>query len=794
MKPLLSFFLLVVSFCTATAQQQMELVSQLYYPDGLSSIWGYTAPNGTEYALVGVKSGTSIVDLSNPAQPQEVQFVPGPFNNWRELKTWQHYAYITNEVDEGVLIIDLQNLPATIDTVHFTYNGGIKSAHTVWVDEFGYLYIMGYRNYAGTIPTNERGVLMFDLNPNPMQPVFVGEYTNNYVHDAFVRNNIMYTAEIYAGQFAVVDVSDKQNPVLLATQTTTSAFTHNVWLSDDSQHAFVADEKNDAFLTAYNISDLSDIKETDRYKAAIGTAAMPHNVHVQNDFVVMSYYVEGMKIIDAHQPDALVETEYYDTSPFSGMGSAGCWGVYPYFASGILLGSDRQEGMFITRPTYKRAAYLQGIITNAANGTPIADVTVTINGTSATKQSQFNGNYKTGTANEGTYSISFYKYGYEPLTVDNVVLNTAQITQLDVQLQPATPFSYALTVLDATNGATINNALVEVRNSWASGNNEGVQNQTTNMAGIANSPNLFADNYQIIVHKWGYLPLVLDNQLLNNANSTQTIYLQRGYYDDFYKDLGWTINNTPDVTGAWIRAIPQGTLWGDVACNPAADSPTDFGNWCYVTGNETTNVEDNDLDGGTTQITSPPFNLNGATNATLQFDFWYCNSSPQTGTVRFYLSDGATAYELPSTPLDSLNLGHWSHINLPIALPTATANWQFVVAATSTNNADFIDVAIDKFTIINQPLGTPSVDNQAVVLYAYPNPFDNTITIHTNLKSTISTTKAILYDVLGRQQTEKTLVPGLNTWTWGNELPAGVYVLQIGNSQEGYTITKIAKR
>jgi hypothetical protein len=124
----------------------------------------------------------------------------------------------------------------------------------------------------------------------------------------------------------------------------------------------------------------------------------------------------------------------------------------------------------------------------------------------------------------------------------------------------------------------------------------------------------------------------------------------------------------------------------------------------------------------------------------------------------------------------------------------ANANWQFVVAATSTNNADFIDVAIDKFTIINEPLGTPSIDNQAVVLYAYPNPFDNTITIHTNLKSTIATTEAILYDVWGRQQTEKTLVPGLNTWTWGNELPAGVYFLQIGNPQQGYTISKIVKK
>lgn len=798
MKNFLLIILLLSPFYTLTAQQQMEFLSQLYYPDGLSSIWGYTAPNGIEYALVGAKSGTSIVDLSNPAQPHEVQFIPGPFNNWRELKTWQHYAYITNEVDEGVLIIDLQNLPAAVDTVHFTYNGGIKSAHTVWVDEFGYLYIMGYRNYAATIPTNQSGVLMFDLNPNPMQPVFVGEYNANYVHDAFVRNNIMYTAEVYAGQFAVVDVSDKQNPILLATQTTTSAFTHNVWLSDNSQYAFVADEKNDAFLTAYNITNLSDIKETDRYKAAIGTAAMPHNVHVKNDFVVMSYYVEGMKIIDAHEPDALIETEFYDTSPYSGMGSAGCWGVYPYFASGILLGSDRQEGMFITRPSYKRATYVQGIITDATNNAPIAGVTVSINGTSATKNSNFSGYYKMGTANEGTYSITFYKYGYEPLTVDNVVLTTAQITQLDVQLQPATAFNYNLTVLDANTGAPIEGAITEVRNLWATENGEGVHQQNTNAAGVASSTNLYTDTYQILIYQWGYLPFTLNAQLLSNTNSTQTVYLQRGYYDDFYKDLGWTTTNTPNVSGAWIRAIPQGTLWGDVACNPSADSPNDFGRWCYVTGNQTTNVEDNDLDGGTTQITSPPFNLNPNTNASIQFDFWYCNSSPQSGTVRFYLSNGATAYELSSSPLDSLNLGHWSQINLPLNLPTANlSNWQFVVAATSTNNADFIDVGIDRFTIIDTPLGVQGIDNQAVLVHAYPNPFDEELTIHVAIKNNNGNeneaTKAILYNCLGQKLSEKTLSTGFNTWTWGKQLPAGLYILQVGNNTDGYTIAKIAK-
>ena len=42
---------------------------QLDYSQDVSDVWGYAAPNGKEYALVGVDDGLSIVDVSNSASP-----------------------------------------------------------------------------------------------------------------------------------------------------------------------------------------------------------------------------------------------------------------------------------------------------------------------------------------------------------------------------------------------------------------------------------------------------------------------------------------------------------------------------------------------------------------------------------------------------------------------------------------------------------------------------------------------------------------------------------------------------
>ena len=89
---------------------------------GVSDVWGYTDEFGNEYAIVGYKSGTSILDVStNPNSPIEVANIPGPSNGdyyyHRDYKTFGDYLYIVNEMmgpDIGMQVIDLSPLPHTL--------------------------------------------------------------------------------------------------------------------------------------------------------------------------------------------------------------------------------------------------------------------------------------------------------------------------------------------------------------------------------------------------------------------------------------------------------------------------------------------------------------------------------------------------------------------------------------------------------------------------------------------------------------------------------------------------------
>ncbi|MCC7225030.1 MAG: choice-of-anchor B family protein [Chitinophagales bacterium] len=779
---------------TLQAQNEMPLLGSKFYPDGLSSLWGYTDSEGREYALVGVKSGTSIVDISDPANPNELFFVPDDFNIWREIKTWQSYAYVVDEVDGGVTIIDLSQLPTAIDTFQFTAQGRVKRVHSLWIDENGFLYLNGFNNMALDIPVAERGVMMFDLNPDPTQPTYINTYKGNYAHDCFVRDDMMYVSEIYAGQLSIVDISDKLNPVLLATQTTPNAFTHNAWLSDDSHTIFTTDERDGATMAAYDISDLNDIRELDRYQAYPGTNTMPHNAHVLNDFIILSYYTAGFRVIDAHVPDALVETEYYDTSPNTGGGSAGCWGVYQYLPSGNLIASDRQQGLFITRPQYQRASYLQGNITDALSGAGVAGVRISIVGTSSFDQSRFGGTYRMGTANSGTYDIMFEKYGYQPLTISSITLNEAQFTDLDVQMQPLSPFALQVQVNDSY-GNGLPNVVLEVRNSWASSSSEGIYALTTNSAGLASIEGLYDDTYIISASRWGLLPTLPFADTANNANATITIVMPYGYYDDFATDLGWTVESTDTMTGQWLRVVPTGTQ-GASSCTFYSDAPDDWGGYCYTTADGYAPPEDVDLDNGSTRLLSPAVDLSGYATAALHFDLYYCLANEANATdATCNIYNGSNGDLLFSTLLvDTLQNGSnaWRSFVLPLdALIAETPNTYFVIEARNNGSAGIVEVAFDKFAIVGTNNSADIADIPTAnipQLSAAPSIFEQQTNIIMRPAATANNNNLDgaatlqIFDLYGRLVAQQTLLPN-SSWQWGAQVPAGSYWVRCGNQQ-----------
>ncbi|HZG01826.1 MAG TPA: choice-of-anchor B family protein, partial [Chitinophagales bacterium] len=308
--------------------QNFVFRDKLAYPVALSNLWGYVDSDGNEYGLVGTYNRLSIVDVNNPDSLVQLFEVPHPGSTWCEVKTWNHYAYVVNETGGGMIIVDLSDLPNGITQTTFT-GYDLKTAHTLWIDENGILYLFGYDTNAG-LEANEKGAMVLDLNADPTNPVLLGTHNDRYFHDGFVRGDTLWGSAIYDGQLVVMDVTDKSNFETMALQTTPLAFTHNAWPTSDNQFIFTTDEKSNSHLTAYDVSDLGNIQELDRVQSNPGSNAVIHNAHlVDNDFAAASYYNDGVITVDVSQPDNMIIVGSYDTSPLGGNGFTGAWGVYP---------------------------------------------------------------------------------------------------------------------------------------------------------------------------------------------------------------------------------------------------------------------------------------------------------------------------------------------------------------------------------------------------------------------------------------------------------------------------------
>ncbi len=369
---------LLFSLCLFSQDKlNIEKIGQLTYDKGLNDVWGYTDPNGTEYALVGLDSGISVVDISTPSNPVEKIRIDGPLSVWRDLKTWSHYAYVTHDVianenilmDQGLVIIDLDSLEnpnykeyrITIDLD--TIVDSLRSAHNLYIDENGICYVFGSNVAKG-------GALLFDVAKDPWNPEYLGIFNDFYLHDGMARGDTMWGAAIYRGVFAAVDVSNKATPQLIATGFTPSLFTHNCWISDDGKSLFTTDERTDAYVSSFDVSDLNTgVQGLDKIQRLPGTEVIPHNVHVYKDWLVTSYYTTGVHIVNAKRPELLVEVGYYDTYPQDNSATfRGNWGAYPYFPSGLIAASDRDNGLFILQPDYKDVAYADFQVSDSLTG------------------------------------------------------------------------------------------------------------------------------------------------------------------------------------------------------------------------------------------------------------------------------------------------------------------------------------------------------------------------------------------------------------------------------------------
>ena len=416
-----------------------------------ANICGYAA-NGKEYALVGNQTGTGIVDVTNPTTPVLLKQVTALNSLWREIKVYQHYAYVTTEAaGQGLQIIDLTKLSLPVpdvDVKSFVGPEGdlvnISNIHALHIDTAkGFLYAFGGNStvMVGGMNTNVNGAVVLDIKTDPWNPRYAGKYSTNYIHDGFAINDTLYGGHISAGYFSIIDFRNKSAPVVVNTQNTPTTFTHNTWRSDDGKTLFTTDERAASYVAAYDVSNPLNIKLLDKIRSPAVENAIVHNTHVLNDYLVTSWYTEGVTIVDAHRPQNLVQVGQYDTYDGSGAVFAGAWGVYPYLPSGNLIVSNYTsgQGLFVLTPQYVRACYLEGLVTDMATGLPLSGVSVTISSSDMDKKAISNnlGNYYTGQVTAGAFSVTYAKTGYVSKIITGVVLANGSVTLQNVALTPS---------------------------------------------------------------------------------------------------------------------------------------------------------------------------------------------------------------------------------------------------------------------------------------------------------------------------------------------------------------------
>lgn len=243
-------------------------------------------------------------------------------------------------------------------------------------------------------------------DPGPEYP------TDVYVHDAqcliyrgpdqqYRGREICISSDGNSATLGFADVTDKANPVQIARRTYDRAgYPHQGWLTEDHSYFLLNDEFDEfdgIHGTRTYVWDVRDLDDPilagvyDNPRDAIG-----HNTYIRGNFAYQSNYTSGLRIVDMSGIDtmSLTEVAYFDTFPDDdaeddpptplrgsrrcaggslriprlGMMSLlhhpedggidqcglasfqGAWSNYPYLASGVVIVSDIDRGLFIVRP------------------------------------------------------------------------------------------------------------------------------------------------------------------------------------------------------------------------------------------------------------------------------------------------------------------------------------------------------------------------------------------------------------------------------------------------------------
>ncbi len=323
-----------------------------------SACTGYVTSSGREYAIIGLRNGNAVVEITDPNNARLIQHIAGVSSLWHEVTAYNGFAYCATEGGGGMQILDLRNVDAGVVTLATTFTGsGLSTIHTIENNPASQtLYLNG---------SNLGGLQALDIS-NPLVPRFVGSWHGSYVHDSLI---ITYTEGAYAGKeiafcccgsngVYILDVTNKASMVVMGTlHYTNNGYCHSCSISADHKNLFINDEFDESNGVVSScttwVADIQDLTAPRVQRTFTnGQIIIDHNSGIRDNYLFLAAYRGGLRVYDIHDVNTMAETGFFDTYPEGqGFSYDGAWGIWAYFPSKTVIISDIQRGLFVLDPS-----------------------------------------------------------------------------------------------------------------------------------------------------------------------------------------------------------------------------------------------------------------------------------------------------------------------------------------------------------------------------------------------------------------------------------------------------------
>ena len=270
--------------------------------------WGYTTAGGRRFALTGTSTGTSIVEVTDPARPRNVAPRPGPGQPVARDPDLRRVRLRDHGGAHGLDIIGMAD-PDHPRKVR-TWNQTFRTAHSLWIDtDRGLLFVNGTpngarRRHARPRHRPEPGGPARGRRPSPTStsttPTARGQRALRLRHQRRLPGPAGRERPAPASARSRASSPAGASPTTPGSRGTGATSSPPTSARPPAGGLGPRDARRPAQGHA----------STSRARAAI-----PHNVMIDGDRLLVSHYTEGVHLLDIRNPEQPRVLGFYDTYP-----------------------------------------------------------------------------------------------------------------------------------------------------------------------------------------------------------------------------------------------------------------------------------------------------------------------------------------------------------------------------------------------------------------------------------------------------------------------------------------------